>query len=191
MRRLLLLALAVFSFSAIAMAGDNKKKAAAKTTATSENEIHWLTLDEVQEKMKKDPRKVYIDVYTDWCGWCKVMDKKTFTNPEVIKYLNKHFYAVKLNAERQDDIRFMGKMFSYVPEYKANMLAVELMKGQMSYPTTVILEEQFQNPQPVPGYLDVNIMEKVLKYFGENHHKKTKFQDYEQAFVPSWATSGK
>lgn len=187
MRRLLLLTLAVFSFSAVAVAGDNKKKPTEKSTAASENEVRWLTLDEVQEKMKKEPRKVYIDIYTDWCGWCKVMDKKTFSNPEVAKYLNKHFYSVKLNAERQDDIRFMGKMFSYVPEQKANMLAVELMRGQMSYPTTVLMEEQFQNPQPVPGYLDVNVMEKVLKYFGENHHKTTKFEDYDKAFAPSWA----
>ncbi|RYD54676.1 MAG: DUF255 domain-containing protein [Sphingobacteriales bacterium] len=178
--------LAILSLSP-AFAGDKKKSANTKTTAAaSANEIQWISLEELQQKMKKEPRKVYFDIYTDWCGWCKVMDKKTLTNPEVIKYMNSKYYAVKLNAERKDEISFMGKKFSFHGEYRANMLAVELMRGQMSYPTTVILEEDYMNPQPVPGYLDVTVMEKVLKFFGENYYKTKKYEDFEKSFVPQW-----
>ena len=57
------------------------------TQATAQ--VNWLTWEEAQERNKKEPRKIFVDVYTQWCGWCKKMDKETFSNPEIIKYLNK------------------------------------------------------------------------------------------------------
>jgi thioredoxin-related protein len=183
MKRVLLIVMAVFALSPVLMAEDKKKKPAKQEV--NENEIQWLSIDEVQVAMKKAPKRVFMDVYTGWCGWCKVMDKKTFTNPEVIRYINKNFYAVKFDAERQDSIRFMGKMYGFVADYKAHMLAVELLRGQMSYPTSVILEENFQSPQVVPGYLDVPTIERVLKYINENSKTKT-WEDYSKEFKPSW-----
>ena len=175
---------------AILTAGDKKKKDTAKkeTSAARDDStgIHWMTLDEVQVAMKKEPRKVYMDIYTDWCGWCKVMEKKTFTNPNVVRYVNQHFYAVRFNAETKEQIRFGGKMYDFIPQYKANQLAVDLMQGHMSYPTSIIFEENFQGPQPVPGYLDVSNMEMVLKYLGENIYKTMPFPDYQQQFKATW-----
>jgi len=190
MKKLVLLALAVLSISPMVMAADKKKrsKETTKTEAKADDkEINWMTLDEVQAAMKKQPKKVFMDVYTDWCGWCKVMDKKTFSNPDVIRYMNQNFYAVKFNAERKDSINFMGKMYGFVPEYRANMLAVELMRGQLSYPTSVILEENFQNPQAIPGYLDVKTIEKVLKYIGGDVYKTKQFPEFEKEFVTTWS----
>jgi len=191
MKRFLLVGLCMIALVSHALAGDKRKKAKEQTrteVATDDStEIHWMTLDEVQVAMKKQPKKVYMDVYTDWCGWCKVMDRKTFSNKDVIRYMNKNFYAVKMNAERQDTVMFMGKMYGFVPNYRANQLAVDLLGGRMSYPTSVILEENFQNPAPIPGYLDVTMMEKVLKYLGENIYKSKQFPDYEKEFVATWA----
>jgi thioredoxin-related protein len=193
MKRVLFAVLAVMLCAQTLEAGEKNKKGKASGAAEAakpddSTEIHWMTLDEVQVAMKKQPRKVFFDVYTDWCGWCKVMDKKTFSNKEVIKYMNKNFYAVKLNAERQDSVMFMGKLYGFVPGYRANQLAVDLLGGRMSYPTSVILEENFQNPAPIPGYLDVTMMEKILKYLGENIYKSKQFPDYEKEFVASWST---
>jgi thioredoxin-related protein len=185
MKRVLLVAMALIAISPMAMAGDKKKKGTIIKKAVSENEIHWMTTDEVQVAMKKTPKKVFIDVYTGWCGWCKVMDKKTFSHPEVIKYMNQHFYAVKFDAEQKDTIRFVGKMYGFVPEYKVNMLAVELMRGQMNYPTSVIFEENFLNPQIVPNYLDVPTIERVLRFINENNKVKT-WEEYSTEFKPSW-----
>ncbi len=184
MSKYLLLLLSALLISPWMMAGDKKKN---KTADASE--IHWMNLDEVQVAMKKAPKKVLMDVYTDWCGWCKVMDKKTFSDANVIKYVNENFYAVKVNAEQQDSIRFMGKWYNYAPEKRANDFAIELLRGQMSYPTTVILEENFQNPQPIPGYLDVPTIEKILKYLGENHYKTEKFEEFSATFKPSWTAA--
>ncbi|MBS1588574.1 MAG: DUF255 domain-containing protein [Bacteroidetes bacterium] len=192
MKHFILIVLSLWMITPTSFAANKKQKSkSAKTTQTTDDStaIHWLTIDEVQVAMNKQAKKVYMDVYTDWCGWCKVMEKKTFSNKDVIKYMNKNFYAVKFNAERQDTVMFMGKMFPFSPSQRANQLAVDLMNGRMSYPTSVILEENFQNPVSIPGYLDVVMMEKVLKYLGENIYKTVQFPEYEKGFVPTWSNS--
>jgi thioredoxin-related protein len=189
MKRVLLLILAAFTLIPSAMAADKKKK---KTTAAKSyidsTEIKWLNWNEAQEKMNKEPKKVWVDVYTDWCGWCKKMDATTFKNKELIKYMNKNFYAVKFNSEKEDSIRFMGNMYYIKPENRANDLAVQLMNGQLSYPTYIFMEENFQNPSPIPGYHPVEEMEKFLKFLGENIYKTKKFEEFMQSYTPTWAT---
>lgn len=153
---------------------------------SDDKEIHWMSLDEVQVAMNKEPKKVWIDVYTDWCGWCKRMDKITFQNPNVIKYMNEHFYAVKLNAEQRQDIRFMGKMYKADPSERTHPFANELLHGQLSYPTSVFMEENFRTPQLIPGYQDVKTMEMILKYLAEGLYKKIPFPEYQASFKPTW-----
>lgn len=187
MKKILLASLAVIAFTSFAQAqkkGKASPKKVAAEAAVSDKEINWITLDQLQEKMKKEPRKVYIDVYTGWCGWCKVMDKKTFTNPGVINYINKKFYAVKFDAEQTDSVHFMGA--HYGMEGRTNQFAVQLLRGQMSYPTTVIMEENFQNPQIIPGYQDVKAIEPILKYLGENTHKTTPWEEYIKTAKVTW-----
>jgi len=189
MKRLALLILAMLILTPAIMA-DNKNKKSDKTEATEDNsEIHWLTLDELQVKMKESPRKVYIDVYTDWCGWCKRMEATTFHNPQVIKYMNENFYCVRLNAERKDTVRFVGKSYYFDPQYRANTLAVALMQGKMSYPTSIIMEDHFQSATPIPGYQDVPTMEMIVKYFGSNIYKTQHFDEYQKGFKASWTAS--
>ncbi len=180
----LLLLSPVLSFAG----GNDKKKAAAVAPAGSE--IQWLSLDDVQVAMKKEARLVWFDVYTDWCGWCKHMDKTTFSNPNVVRYMNEHFYSVKLDAEQKSDIRFQGKMFAAPnpPQNRApHPFATWLLNGQMSYPTSVVMDLNFQNPQPIPGYQDVKNIEMILRYFGDGHYKKTPWAEYQAAFKPSWS----
>jgi len=77
-------------------------------------EIRWYTWAEAAELSKTAPKKIFIDLYTDWCGWCKKMDKSTFVDPSVVKYLNENFYPVKFNAERKDAIVFNETTFEYI-----------------------------------------------------------------------------
>jgi len=184
MKRVLLLFIALMTVGNMAMAADKNKKDAKQPI--NDKEIEWISFEEAEKRMQKEPRKVWIDVYTDWCGWCKVMDKKTFTHPEVIKYINTKYYAVKFNAERTDSFSFAGKKWGFMPEYKANGLAVQLMNGQMSYPTSVVMVENFQNPSAIPGYLAVPQIEPILKYIAEDTYKTTKYEEYSKAFVPVW-----
>lgn len=184
MKKILLLSLSLVCVGHAAFAQSKTKNSTATSSQTQAKEINWISLDELQEKMKKQPKKVYIDVYTDWCGWCKVMDNKTFTNPGVIKYMNEHFYAVKFNAEQKDSVHFMGGHYGL--EGRTNQFAVQLLRGELSYPTTVIMEENFQNPQVIPGYLEVKTMEPILKYFAGSHYKTTPWETYQKNFSPTW-----
>jgi thioredoxin-related protein len=200
MKRVLFVMLAIVAISSainVDAKGKEKKKTdpkKAETAATptpepidDSTEIHWISIDELQAKMRQAPRKVYIDMYTDWCGWCKKMDATTFQNQNVIKYMNEKYYCVKFNAERKDTIRFMGKYYYFDPNVRASTLASEWVQGkQLSYPTAVFMEEFFRNPVPVPGYQDVKLMEMILKYFGENIYKNKKWEDYQKDFIQYW-----
>jgi len=188
MKRVLLFAMGLISIPVLLMAdGKGKKTTNAAAPAENSKEIHWITdINELQAKMQANPKKVYVDVYTGWCGWCKKMDATTFQNPDLIKYMNTNFYAVKLDAERQDVINFQGKEYHFDPQYKANTFAVELMKGSMSYPTAVIMMENFQNSQVQAGYMDVNQLETILTYFGDNAYKHQNGADYQKNYKPIW-----
>lgn len=146
--------------------------------------INWLTLEEAAALNQKAPRKIFIDVYTDWCGWCRKMDQSTFTNPEVAAYVNAHFYAVKLDAEGKAPITVNGKTYQYNAQYRTHEAAIALLKGQMSYPSTVYLDERMTVLAPVPGYLDAAAFKKILTYFGENHYRKKSFQEFTAAANP-------
>ena len=74
--------------------------------ALSAQSIQWMTLAEAIEAQKENPKKIIIDVYTDWCGPCKLMDKNTFQNRDVAAYISKHYYAVKFNAEGNESITY-------------------------------------------------------------------------------------
>ena len=89
--------------------------------------INWISFEEALSRSSKEPKKIFMDIYTDWCGWCKKMDKSTFTDPVVIDYLNKHFYSVKLDAETKDTITYKAKDYTFVPAYKSNEVAAYLL----------------------------------------------------------------
>jgi thioredoxin-related protein len=143
--------------------------------------IKWVTLEEAAALTKKEPRKIFIDVYTDWCGWCKKMDKSTFTDPAVAAYVNQKYYAVKLNAEGREPITINGKTYRYNEQMRAHEAALALLNGQMSYPTTVYLDETMGIISPVPGYLEAPMFKTILAYFGENHYKQKTFAEYTAA----------
>lgn len=103
--------------------------------------------------------------------------------------MNKYFYAIKLDAETKDSIHFMGNTYFWSSDggtNGSNQFAVKILNGQMSFPTGVYMEENFQNPQLIPGYQDVPSMEMILKYLGDNIYKKKPFEDYRHDFKASW-----
>ena len=148
------------------------------------NEIKWMTWKQMQEAQKKQPRKIVVDVYTGWCGWCKRMDATTFVHPEIVKYVNENYYAVKFDAETQETIHFNGKDYKYVNQGARgyNELAAEILSGQMSYPTSVYFDEQFNEIFPVPGYLDPPTFETVLNFVATNSYKTEKWDVYQSKF---------
>jgi thioredoxin-related protein len=140
--------------------------------------INWLTIEEAYAIHKIKPKKILIDVYTDWCGWCKVMDRETFTNMDVVNYVNQNYYAVKLDAESRKEINIGGKIYKFNAANRANEAAIALLQGKMSYPSIVYLDEAFNMIQPIPGYQKPKEFHEIITYFGGNYHKKEQFDLY-------------
>lgn len=163
-----------------------KDKTEQKETKKDTPEIKWISFSEAVELNKKEPRKIIIDVYTQWCGWCKVMDKSTYTDTAIINYVNKHYYAVKLDAEMKDTIIFNGITFVNPNPTQArspHQLAQSLLSGKMSYPTTVLLDETFHLlMQPLPGYYNAQQMEPFLVFFGDEKFKTTNWDEFSKSF---------
>ncbi len=147
--------------------------------------VNWLSWEKAIElsKTDKEPKKMFIDVYTDWCGWCKKMDTDTFQNPKVSAYMVKNYYMVKLDGERKEPLEYKGKTYKYVASGRRGYheFAAALMQGRMSYPTTIFLDEKQQMLSPVPGYQKPEPFLKIAKYFGENIHKTKKWAEYDSS----------
>ena len=139
-------------------------------------EIKWLTYDQAVALSKKNPKPFFIDVYTDWCGWCKQMDKNTFSNQKIASYLNKRFYSIKLNAEKPDTVHYKGVAMTN------GALAAKIFHAS-SYPTTVYLEGDETLLQPIPGYQAPNDLYRIIHYIGENHYKTTTWDDFSRSFT--------
>jgi len=148
--------------------------------------INWLTLKEVNLKFKTESKPVLIDLFTDWCYWCKVMDKKTYNNPKVIAYINTHFYAVKVDAETKNQLLWNEKNYNYNPDNKINEFALYVTQGQLGFPTTVIFPDIKKEPAAIPGYMNAREIEEVLKYFGEGNYKSESFESFSAKFKSTW-----
>lgn len=158
---------------------------------TSAQEIKWVSMNEALELQKKQPKKILMDAYTTWCGPCKMMDQKTFTNKDVVDYVNKHFYAVKFNAEGTEEV--MYKDFNYTnPNYDPDR------KGRNSqhffanalkitgYPSLVFFDEDSNVIAPIMGYRTPEQLEIFLKMIAKNDYKELNtteaWQEYEKNF---------
>lgn len=172
------------SIFAQSVAANGTAKAVKTTEKSSEQFIQWVSFQEAIEKSKKKPKKIFIDFYTDWCGWCKVMDKQTFTDPLIIEYMNANFYAVKMNAEKDEKIDYKGKEYNFVAQSGRGYheLAAELMSGRMSYPTVVFLDEKMDLLQTIPGFRKPAELDLILKFFGGDHYKNTSYDIFKQKY---------
>ena len=146
----------------------------------SEESIKWYTWEEAHELSKTAPKKVFIDLYTDWCGWCKKMDATTFQDPDVVKYLNENFYPVKFNAEQKEAIVFGDKTFEFTAAGRRgyHQLAFALLDGRMGYPAFVMLDETFARILISPGYKQVPQLMKELSFAQEEAYKSMSFDDF-------------
>ncbi|WP_073215463.1 thioredoxin family protein [Aequorivita viscosa] len=145
--------------------------------AVNAQQINWMTMDEALAAQKKNPKKIFMDVYTTWCGPCKLLDKNTFSDKNVIEYLNKNYYSVKFNAEGNESITYQDFTYTnpnYQPERKgrnSQHLFAHAMKVT-AYPTVVFFKENGDLIQAVPGYRTPSQLEIFLKMIHSDDYLK-------------------
>lgn len=146
--------------------------------------INWTTIDNSIAQNKANNKKfILVELYTDWCGWCKKMDESTFEDEGIIELMNNNFTSVKFNAENQSPISFNGKSYSFAKTGArgANQLALDLgsVGGKLGYPTIIILDANGNKLQAFPGFKDAETMATILKYYESGSYKSMDFQQFQ------------
>ena len=155
-------------------------------TLKAQDQIEWLSFEEAVEMQKVNRKKIIVDLYTDWCIYCKRMDKATFQKKHIADYINSNFYPVKLDGEQMEDIEYGDRTYKYVKNGPRGYheLAVALTEGRLSYPTLVFIDEDMKIIQAVPGYRSPMDFEMIMSYYGENQHKNMPWSNYQDIYVP-------
>ena len=145
----------------------------------------WQPRDEVTATAVTTNKPIFIDVYTHWCRYCRIMDATTYRNDSVVNYLKQHYLRYKFNAEGKDIIRWKEKVYSYNPKYDAHDFAIYLTKGNLVFPTTAIITPGGQ-PFYKQGQIELAEMEMLLKYFAETTEPKMPLDQFAKSFQPIW-----
>jgi len=136
----------------------------------SESSLSWKTFDEGITLARQTNKKMLVDVYTDWCSWCKKMDSEVYTDKSVIDALNGSFVLVKLNAESEQRVYYEGKTLT------ETQLASAV--GVTGYPSTLFFDSSGKPITLLPGYVPAPKFLPILRYIGENHYQTVSFEDY-------------
>jgi len=153
----------------------------AKATKSAEGGPHWRDIGAGLDEAKSSGKPIMVDVYTDWCGWCKRMDRDTYAKPDVKAYLERSFVPVRLNAESNTKVSYQGKSYTYrefAGGFRIN-----------SYPTTMFLGSDGKHLASAPGYMGAADFLTVLRYFGDGHFKSQSWKEYQEDLEAAAADS--
>jgi thioredoxin-related protein len=125
-----------------------------KKYSNDDTRINWLDFEKAIDLNAEEKKYILIDVYTDWCSWCKKMDATTFNDPAVIEYINENFYAIKMDAESKEAIAYREVLYEskQFGNKMYNELAVNLLSGKMSFPSFVVLSKRETKKGVINGY---------------------------------------
>lgn len=176
--------------------------------ARAQEALNWMTFEDAVTLTANKPKLMIIDLYTDWCGWCKVMDRTTLVDPVIVKYLQENFYPVRFDAESSAPVKFYGRVSYYdstANETKIKLdtvvfkqmesaqpgrkgthqLAMALTDGRLSYPSYVILDPNLQRLDIIAGASDAADFETMLNFFGSGAYKDKSYDDFKKTFKPT------
>jgi thioredoxin-related protein len=154
-------------------------------SAQTPEKVKWYTIDEALKLNATAPRKIMIDVYTDWCGWCKKMDAETFDHPVIARYINANFYPVKFDAESTAPVKF--DQYNFVNQASGgarrstHQFATAL--GVTGYPAVVYIDSSLKVIGVVPGFFTPEKIEPLLHFIAESKYQSISMEKYQETFV--------
>lgn len=147
-----------------------ERKEDSKEEAKGGEKVQWLSFDAAVAKAQKENKHLVVDVYTNWCGWCKVMDRQTYGDPDVAAYLSEHFALAKVNGESAAKLTWQGKSLSEREFAKA--------VGVNGYPSTYFMKPNADLLGGVAGYIKAPDMLIYTKYVHTKYYEKGKLQQF-------------
>ncbi len=166
------------TFSLVALAASLMATGVSPAHAAAKDGVKWMTIEQALKAQEKNPKPIMMDLYTDWCTWCKRMDAYTFINKKVVKYLNEHYYAVKFNAEGRGKVTYRGSIFEPKKGERTHPFALGVTKNQLSYPTIIFFDKEGGLFQPLPGYKTPAQLLPILKFIGSEAYKTESMEDF-------------
>ena len=146
------------------------------SSSNTERDFEIHTMAKAQKMAEVEQKKIVVHVYTDWCAWCKKLEREVYTDERIGKVVNEYFYAVRLNAESEEEIIYNGR--------KIKMSDLSSSFGVKTYPTTVFIDSNGQTIGQQSGYMEVEVFEKLLAYVGSNSYKSVLFDDFFVSNLP-------
>ncbi len=142
-------------------------------TGSSSGKIQWHSFNDGVTLARTQNKKLLIDVYTDWCGWCKKMDSEVYTDENIRTIVASNFIAVRLNAESATNVT--------VGTDQLDEASLARALGVTGYPTTVFLESGAGPITKIAGYMEAKEFATVLRFIGEDHYKNTTFEQFKSS----------
>jgi thioredoxin-related protein len=151
--------------------------------APEKAQVKWMKYEDAVAALKKEPRKIFVNIYADWCGWCKVLDRNTFSDAAIAKILNEQYYPVKMNGESKETQTVNGRKMS-TADIASNL--ADLKPGErLSFPTMILLNEQGGSLTRIPGAQRPEFMTPILLFFSENHYLEKSWEVYSKEYADS------
>ncbi len=185
------------SFIALTVLAFTTTNNSTDTITAEATEINWMSFEEALAAQKKSPKKIMVDAYTVWCGPCKMLDKNTFNNADLVNYVNKNYYAVKFNAQGNQTINFKGKKYTnprFDPKKAMKRNASHELANYFrinAYPTILFLDEEATYLTPVKGYKTPQQLELYLKLFATDAYKNLKTKEQWTAYQETFKATFK
>ena len=134
--------------------------------------IEWNRFDKGVELARKENKMLVVDFYTDWCQWCKVMDKETYKNAGVVDYTRKKVVMAKINAETTERFKFGDATYSG--------RELSMMFGVNGFPSTVFISSTGELITSISGFIPAQRFTCIVQYLAEDWYQKVKFEDFEK-----------
>ncbi len=157
MKKILLLILITLSFAQFCTSGDKV-------------DLKWKKFDEGVIEAKKTKKKILLNVYADWCKWCKKLDAEVYTDPKVASYLNKYYILIKVNGESNDKVTHKNQ----------RMTEEQLSRvfGVTGFPTIIFLDHNAEVIDKLSGFVAADRFLPIIQYIGEDYYKKMKWDEF-------------